>query len=225
MGGELRVGECGQAEPLNFWDKWLNPFWTERVRRPIKDGQQPVSPFFRGEDPEGWDELVLKMHQKRYEANPSHNEKYPDDNTTMTHMRERHRLQRTNVWPEFTDFIRTEYKPGYDVMKYSMYLQRQYVHCVGNLGEDHPTCQKAGWYRHIGTPPTAASWFEEVTELGHFDMGLKWGFKDNVSFLPMYQPVKKNIPGAYEFYRSKTYLEKYDVEGNGEWAYPFIFVE
>lgn len=231
MGNDKRGSEeFGFAEPMT----WIK-YWG--LQKSTRMGTEPnpakfEGKWFGGQDPEGADELVQNLYQKRAEQphRAEHDEKtgMKYDNVYLTKyaaQTSEAKFIRDPAGPVFTDFAQMGYTVSYCRMKYTQFLHTQLAHCIGNLGEDHPTCQKAAWYKAIGTPSVAAAWFEEADELGHFDLTKKYGLKPHASFLPFYQPVKTQIPGAYEFYRSKSYLDGYSPEGDNDITFPIQFVE
>eukprot|EP01059_Diplonema_ambulator_P031650 TRINITY_DN587_c0_g1_i2.p1 TRINITY_DN587_c0_g1~~TRINITY_DN587_c0_g1_i2.p1 ORF type:complete len:252 (+),score=55.13 TRINITY_DN587_c0_g1_i2:85-756(+) len=222
--GEKREGICGKAQPLNpLWDAFFPYFFTKPEPDPMKfEGKW----FFDTDGvPEGPDALLQLRKEKFIEKHADVIEQNPLENIQEKKMGTRHRLPRPDAIPHFSDYRRAEYCPGYDIMKFARFRLDQLNHCIGNLGEDHPTCKKAAWYYRTQNIIPYHTFNEEMEELGHFDTARKWGIKNRRSFIPLYQPVKQNIPGAFEFYRSKRYLDAYDPEGEGEIAFPFTFVE
>eukprot|EP01064_Diplonema_japonicum_P038940 TRINITY_DN9625_c2_g1_i1.p1 TRINITY_DN9625_c2_g1~~TRINITY_DN9625_c2_g1_i1.p1 ORF type:complete len:226 (+),score=26.31 TRINITY_DN9625_c2_g1_i1:55-732(+) len=224
--GEKREGICGKAAPANpFWDAVV-PF---TFSKPEPDASKFAQKWFDGTggepDSGSPDELVLKMKARFEERNAEHLEKYPLGNIVEKKMGVRHKNPRAVATPVFSDFKRAEYVPGYDYMKLNRFRLDQWNHCVGSLGAEHDTCRKAEWYYRTMSISPIMSFYEEMEELGHFDTSRMWGVKNRRSFIPVYQPVKMNIPGAYEYYRSKHYLDNFDAEGDGEIASPICYVE
>eukprot|EP01064_Diplonema_japonicum_P030140 TRINITY_DN5046_c0_g1_i1.p1 TRINITY_DN5046_c0_g1~~TRINITY_DN5046_c0_g1_i1.p1 ORF type:complete len:232 (+),score=62.74 TRINITY_DN5046_c0_g1_i1:55-750(+) len=231
MGEKRESVVCGKAQPVTFLSYFTGINNTAY-------GPEPNPAKFEdkwyGEDgPDGPQEVLLKAKEKYETKYADHMEKsgWALDNVTMTKgcvNSSTLRMPRPETNPGFTDFQQHGYLVSYCRAKYSYFLLQQLNHCIGSLGEDHPTCQKAAWYYMKGTPSPFASFYEEMGELGHWDTQKKWGVKPRRSFLPFYQPVKENIPGAYEFFRSKNYLDTYDPEmenDDGGHSYPFAFCE
>eukprot|EP01060_Flectonema_neradi_P004815 TRINITY_DN1315_c1_g1_i3.p1 TRINITY_DN1315_c1_g1~~TRINITY_DN1315_c1_g1_i3.p1 ORF type:complete len:267 (+),score=30.09 TRINITY_DN1315_c1_g1_i3:114-803(+) len=168
--------------------------------------------------------IAMARQKAKFEEAAEHYEKYPPDNVSMKRMDTDYRMQRLHALPHFSDFRITPYVVGYDYAKQTKYWHEQWKHCQGNLGDDHPTCKKASWYYVHGSPSVFSSYYEETEELGFHDLTMKYGIKNRPSFLPSYQPVKKNIPGAYEFYNSKTFFEQH-LDEHELPKFPFTLVE
>eukprot|EP00754_Rhynchopus_humris_P029795 Rhum_TRINITY_DN15235_c20_g1::Rhum_TRINITY_DN15235_c20_g1_i1::g.146260::m.146260 len=218
---DLRSGEGGKAQPVNlFWHFF--PFSVGKTR---PSASKFEGKWHGGEEPEGPDALNYKEQAKYRELNNATASAFPYDNVSMVEMGTSFREPRNRALPHFTDFTHVSYSTSMNRTAYAHYLKDQADHCVGNLGEDHPTCRKAEWYYAMCGATTTKSYLEDMTELGHFDLARKWGVKNRRSFLPNYQPTKKYIPGAYEFYRSAEYLEKFALDGSGEWTFPYLIDE
>jgi len=234
--GERRGSEtCGQAKPLMIWQMFLDGPTTNG--RPL-DPKKFEGKWYGGSDePENeFDQMVMIAKEGTLEgkwgyekwANVAQKLGYKDDNTYWSDYMVKSsqaKLPRfQNNMPHFTDFTpNAAFEVAKDRTRWHAWLRVQWAHCVGNLGEDHPTCRKARWYYEYLCGPYYKNYHDELQELGHLDVALKYGMKPRVSFLPQYQPVKKNIPGGYEFYNSETYLNAYNPEGEGEIMFPFGF--
>eukprot|EP01059_Diplonema_ambulator_P022291 TRINITY_DN37577_c0_g1_i1.p1 TRINITY_DN37577_c0_g1~~TRINITY_DN37577_c0_g1_i1.p1 ORF type:complete len:251 (+),score=86.71 TRINITY_DN37577_c0_g1_i1:67-753(+) len=228
MGEKRESVACGKAQPITFFSYFFGIGST--AFGPEPNPAKFEDKWFGDEGPDDVQQLVLK-------AKEQFAEKYADqieatgfqlDNVNQTkYMRNAGTMRqpRPQNGPVFSDFHQMGYNVSYDRAKYMSFLLNQLNHCIGNLGEDHPTCQKAAWYYMKGTTSPFATYLEEMGELGHWDTARVWGIKPRRSFLPFYQPVKQNIPGAYEFYRSKEYLDGYSPDLEGEHSYPFAFCE
>ncbi|KAJ9447346.1 cytochrome C oxidase subunit VI [Diplonema papillatum] len=225
MGERRESAMCGKAEPIT----WLKYFRITAARNEPSP-QKFEGTWFDGEEPEGYDAVLQKLLETKKEKLSDYMAEtgFKFDNITQTkYLRNspEMRLPRPQAWPMFSDFQQMGFTISYDRSKYTYYLLTQYNHCVGNLGEDHPTCRKAEWYYKKATPPVYGDFYEEMGELGHWDLAKKWGAKPRTSFMPNYQPVKQNIPGAYEFFRSQDYMDAFNAEGEGEISYPVAFSE
>eukprot|EP01061_Rhynchopus_euleeides_P009123 TRINITY_DN18273_c0_g1_i1.p1 TRINITY_DN18273_c0_g1~~TRINITY_DN18273_c0_g1_i1.p1 ORF type:complete len:223 (+),score=40.17 TRINITY_DN18273_c0_g1_i1:321-989(+) len=221
--GEWRTGECGQARPFNvFWDL----IWPIPASKSRPDPGKFAGKFYRGEEPENEsDALIAERLAIFHEENANAVAECPIDNVSMTEAGCYHRNVRGTPWPVFSDYQRAELFPGKKGHCQTWFFQEQWMHCVGQLGEDHPTCKKARWYRDTNKGVLQKERYDEWMELGHFDGVMKWGTKSRRSFLPQYQNVKKNIPGAYEFFQSEMYLSKYSPDGKGEWIWPAVLAD
>ena len=77
-------------------------------------------------------------------------------------------------------------------------------------------CKKAYWYARKMLFDHIFERFEERRKLGHYDYTLLYGAKPWPEFVPYYQPVKKNRPGAYEFWLSRDH-EPLFAEDAADW--------
>ena len=108
------------------------------------------------------------------------------------------------IYPMFTDFFdaRWAHAHGGKVHNQAWMIYYQWLHCVGNWGEEHSMCQKARFYVHRLMPETELEMMDKKKKLGFFDHIVLYGKKPFKGFEPLYQPVKKNRPGAYEWWSS-----------------------
>lgn len=107
--------------------------------------------------------------------------------------------------PEFSDFNDPRYSSTQNRQKMGIMMWWQWIHCVGNWGEDHSMCKKTRWYLEKFMPEYWLEKWEERKALGHYDEVLLYGIKPFKEFVPLYQPVKKNRKGAYEFWLDRNF--------------------
>ena len=89
----------------------------------------------------------------------------------------------------------------------TLQLQQQYDHCVGQLGEDHPTCQKAGWYLNNDGGVLHKELYTELKELGHYDYVHKWGVKPRRRYaILVLLRLSTSLSEAHQHYYGPTYL-------------------
>ena len=91
-----------------------------------------------------------------------------------------------------------------------MYMQ--WLHCIGNWGEDHSTCQKLRWYVERTLPENLRRIYDEKKAIGRYDYTILYGAKPWPGFEPLYQPVKKNHKGAYEFWKDRDFEQIIEPE-------------
>ena len=118
-----------------------------------------------------------------------------------------HRAELPGI-PQFTDFIdgRFAFANGMGgVWKRGVLNYYQWLHCIGNWGEEHSMCKKMRWY----VERTMHEWwldkFEDKRKLGFFDHTIHYGIKPYQGFVALYKPVKKNRKGAYEFWLDRNF--------------------
>jgi cytochrome c oxidase subunit 6b len=125
--------------------------------------------------------------------------------------------------PHFTDFNdpRFAHSAGGNNsgnnMKQSWLAYFQWAHCVGNWGEDHSMCKKARWYLERMMFDSWLEKHEEKRALGHYDYTIHYGAAPWRHFVAHYQPVKKNRPGLYEFWKDRDFQPVLDVQEAGDW--------
>jgi len=114
--------------------------------------------------------------------------------------------------PHFTDFSDPRFAMGHGAQqggssnhKMGILNYFQWLHCVGNWGEEHSMCKKARWYAEKMVHEHYLEKWDEKKKLGHFDYTILYGALPWKGFVPTYQPVKKNRPGAYEFWLSREF--------------------
>eukprot|EP01065_Artemidia_motanka_P042904 TRINITY_DN5834_c1_g1_i2.p1 TRINITY_DN5834_c1_g1~~TRINITY_DN5834_c1_g1_i2.p1 ORF type:complete len:261 (+),score=106.36 TRINITY_DN5834_c1_g1_i2:76-783(+) len=234
--GEVRSDPvCGPAARFS-WLHFLTG--TDGLQSgPVPDAAKFEGKWFGGEDPEDNDAFVTGLAQGMKEGKYGTEkvaEHYKSKGIEMDSVYWRHHavnggqleMARPLNLPTFTDLTaNSAFSVAYDMTRWGCWLRQQWGHCKGNLGEDSPTCQKARWYFDMVAAPFWKTYYEELGELGHFEAEEKWGVKPRVSFLPVYQPVKKNIPGAYEFYQSEQYLDNWSADGEGSIGFPMLYQE
>ena len=77
-------------------------------------------------------------------------------------------------------------------------------------------CKKQRWYvERMMHEPWLEKW-DEKKALGHFDYTILYGAKPWKGFVPLYQPVKKNRKGAYEFWLDRDFEPLYS-EDAADW--------
>ncbi len=133
----------------------------------------------------------------------------------------KYRLRREDYgnFPHFTDFNdpRFAFSNGQGQrMRLGINMYYQWLHCAGNWGEDHSMCKKARWYVERMLPEFWLEKWDEKKKLGHFDYTLLYGAKPYDGFVPLYQPVKKNRKGAYEYWNDRNFEYLYDPNA-GNW--------
>ena len=160
---EKRVGEGGKAEPFSYLTYFSKMIFSQSTINPDKHKDRD---WFAGEDPLEVS-ITMKLLHKHREENQELYEKMGYKLETINQLQTGrgkvgmlHPQEKSN--PHFSDYVQSAYAVSYDRAKYTVFLKDQYNHCVGNLGEDHPTCRKALWYRQQGTPALYAAHYEEV---------------------------------------------------------------
>ena len=91
-----------------------------------------------------------------------------------------------------------------------MYLQ--WIHCIGEWGEEHSMCKKVRWYVERMMDEFWLEKWDEKKAVGMYDHTLFYGIYPYPGFVPLYQPVKKNHKGAYEFWADRDFEPLYDPE-------------
>mmetsp|Transcript_21333 Transcript_21333/g.33172 ORF Transcript_21333/g.33172 Transcript_21333/m.33172 type:complete len:177 (-) Transcript_21333:26-556(-) len=122
---------------------------------------------------------------------------------------------RTKHLPHFTDFNDARFAHASDsghVQMQGYHLYNQWLHCVGNWGEEHSMCKKARWYVVKNSHPKVIKPLDQKKNMGMFDRTLLYGLDPYPGFVPTYQPVKKNRPGAYEWALARDFEPLHDVE-------------
>ena len=111
--------------------------------------------------------------------------------------------------PHFSDFNDPRFIVTVGKLKIGIMNYYQWLHCVGNWGEEHPTCKKQRWYVERFMPDVWLEKWDEKKALGHFDHSILYGAKPFKGFTAQYQPVKKNRKGAYEFWLDRDFEPLY----------------
>ena len=161
--GDLRgTVEYGHAKPFNL----LKLFG---LLRPTGEPQPSKfeGKWFGGEDPEGADEVALQLYEKRSELQADEEQKLGFKRDNISQMK--HRVMSSDMaqprpmsGPMFSDYRVGSYVYGYNMKPQADHRHEQWHHCVGQLGEDHPTCQKANWYYRSDAYMSLAGLHEEV---------------------------------------------------------------
>lgn len=113
--------------------------------------------------------------------------------------------------PHFSDFNEPRFASNCNKSKVGMTMYFQWLHCIGNWGEDHSMCKKARWYlERMMHEPMLEKW-EERRALGHFDHTTQYGVRPYKEFVALYKPVKTVRKGAYEFWADRNFEPLYDV--------------
>ena len=107
--------------------------------------------------------------------------------------------------PHFSDFNEPRFAMTANKQKNGILLYYQWLHCIGNWGEEHSMCKKARWYLQAMMQECWLEKWEEKRALGHFDHTVLYGLKPFKEFIPLYQPVKKVRKGAYEFWLDRNF--------------------
>jgi len=202
------------------------------------DAQKFEDRWYGGEDPdEDFDNLGAMLNEKRYKGEyfkehnltiKKTNPDFHDDNVYWMKYASRTSqitLPRVRGTPHFSDLhMHAPFAVTYNCARYSLFLYFQWAHCVGQMGADHTTCKKARWWYDKACNPVHYNFFTEMEELGHVDETLLYGIKNRQSFRPMYQPVKTNIPGHFEFCMSNWQRDNWESDGTGTTMYPVPFV-
>ncbi|KNH03611.1 cytochrome c oxidase subunit VI [Perkinsela sp. CCAP 1560/4] len=127
------------------------------------------------------------------------------------------RPERTFHLPHFTDFQDPRFAHAMGCGKIGMQgwlLYHQWLHCVGNWGEDHSMCKKARWYCEKLVHEETMEVYDKKKQLGFYDRTILYGQKPFHGFVPSYQPVKKNRPGAYEWWLSRDFENLGEEDAN-----------
>eukprot|EP00758_Cryptobia_borreli_P003041 Tbor_TRINITY_DN3480_c0_g1::TRINITY_DN3480_c0_g1_i1::g.3727::m.3727 len=111
--------------------------------------------------------------------------------------------------PHFSDWTEPRLANTYNKTKNGNLNYFQWLHCIGNWGEDHSMCKKMRWYLERTMHEWWLEKWEEKRALGHFDYVTQYGMKPYNGFIPLYQPVKKNRKGAYEFWQDRDFEPLY----------------
>eukprot|EP00759_Apiculatamorpha_spiralis_P047647 PhF_6_TR4325/c1_g1_i1/m.5830/K02267/COX6B; cytochrome c oxidase subunit 6b len=120
--------------------------------------------------------------------------------------------------PHFTDFSDVRFAHAHGattsgcVNKLGYNAYWQWLHCVGNWGKDHPMCKKQRFYAEKFLFEPILEKLDERLKLGFYDYTVLYGAKPWKQFVPTYQPVKKNRPGAYEFWLSRDFQPMFSSE-------------
>ena len=119
-------------------------------------------------------------------------------------------------FPHFTDFNDPRFSfstgLGGQKMRHGICHYYQWLHCVGNWGEEHSMCKKQRWMVERTMHDFWLEKWEEKRKLGHFDYTLLYGAAPWKDFIPIYKPVKKNIKGAYEYWQDRDFEPLWDPE-------------
>jgi cytochrome c oxidase subunit 6b len=114
--------------------------------------------------------------------------------------------------PHFTDFNDPMWVGTLNKQKNGLLAYYQWLHCVGNWGEEHSMCKKMRWYVERMIHEQYLEKIEERRALGHFDHTLLYGLKPWKAFEVQYQPVKTVRKGAYEFWKDRDFEPLYTPE-------------
>ncbi|CBH14938.1 cytochrome oxidase subunit VI [Trypanosoma equiperdum] len=128
----------------------------------------------------------------------------------------KYKIQREDLpaLPHFTDFNDPRFCGTNNKQKNGILAYYQWLHCVGNWGEEHSMCKKMRWYVERMMQEVWLEKWEEKRALGHFDHVLLYGVKPWKDFEPLYQPVKTNRKGAYEFWLDRDFEPLYDADAS-----------
>ena len=137
----------------------------------------------------------------------------------------KHRVTREEIMgnlPHFTDFGDQRFAHvigmnGGNTTKQGFLHYFQWIHCVGNWGEEHSMRKKQRWYLERAMPDFWLERYEEKRKLGHYDYTLNYGAAPWKGFEPLYKPVKKNRKGPYEFWQDRDFEPLIDHEEAGDW--------
>jgi cytochrome c oxidase subunit 6b len=126
----------------------------------------------------------------------------------------KYKIQREEMpaMPHFTDFNDPRFCATTNKQKNGILAYYQWLHCIGNWGEEHSMCKKMRWYVERMMHETWLEKWEEKRALGHFDHTVLYGVKPWKEFEPLYQPVKKNRKGAYEYWLDRNFEPLYDPD-------------
>lgn len=221
--GSRREGQAGKPDTM-----WLSFFWDYGHQRGAKPNPKKFENIWNDgeETPNDFDKTVLSLRMKGEdpeclewqgdETQLRHRKKYPNwsiDNVYWRHYcvnsAQGIHHQRSRK-PITQDNYNIAYAFQCDQQRAMNWLRNQLDHCIGNLGEDHPTCKKARWHYETRCERTFMNFFNEMDDIGWFDAQKRWGLKMRASLLPVYQPVKENIPGSYEH----RHYQKVQENGN-----------
>lgn len=139
--------------------------------------------------------------------------------------RDKYRMTRAEVCgnlPHFSDFSdprlsHAQGTVGGNVIRAGMMSYYQWLHCIGNWGEEHSMCKKQRWYVEKFMHDWWLEKWDEKKALGHFDYVILYGVKPFKSFEPHYKPVKKNRKGAYEFWLDRDFEPLIEIEEACDW--------
>ncbi|EPY41093.1 cytochrome c oxidase subunit 6b [Angomonas deanei] len=126
----------------------------------------------------------------------------------------KYRVQREDLpaVPLFSDFNDPRFAFANNKNKNGILSYYQWLHCIGNWGEEHSMCKKMRWYVERMIHEHWLEKWDEKRALGHFDHTVLYGAKPWKDFEPLYQPVKKNRKGAYEFWLDRDFEPLYDPD-------------
>jgi cytochrome c oxidase subunit 6b len=125
--------------------------------------------------------------------------------------------------PHFTDLNNPHFAfarggaSGSNIQKQPILEYYQWLHCIGNWGEEHSMCKKQRWYVEKMMHDWWLEKWDEKKALGHFDYTILYGAAPWKGFVPHYQPVKKIRKGMYEFWADREFEPLFDQMEAGDW--------
>ena len=133
--------------------------------------------------------------------------------------RQKYKLDRKSLGtvPLFTDWFDPRYVSAGNVVMKGWSHYAQWLHCIGNWGEEHSMCQKMRWYLERSVPHEY--YLEKMDQrkaLGQYDHIIYYGNRPHREFFPLYKPVKKNRKGVYEFWQDRDFEPIWDMD-MGNW--------
>ena len=122
-------------------------------------------------------------------------------------------------FPHFSDmnnpyFAFAKFTNGANVQRASMLEYFQWLHCIGNWGEDHSMCKKQRWYVEKQMHDYWLEKYDDKKDLGHYDYTILYGAAPWRGFVPQYQPVKEHRKGMYEYWADRNHEPLMDPEAH-----------
>ena len=152
--GERRSSEFGTARPYTFLT-----YFGIGTNRKEPNPEKFEGKWFSGSEKSDIDDFIItKLAERDHPEIPADNvslRKLCVDTATL-------QLPSAKMGPHFSDFRWGAYQTGADTDRYVRSLHDQLNHCIGSLGEDHPTCAKARWYFKSSCSPGLGSQLEDV---------------------------------------------------------------
>ena len=125
--------------------------------------------------------------------------------------------------PHFSDFNNPHYafargvSTGGGVLRQGMLEYFQWLHCIGNWGEDHSMCKKQRWFAEKLIYDWWLEKYDDKKDLGHYDYTVLYGAAPWRGFTPQYQPVKENRKGVYEYWADRNFEPLFDHFEAADW--------
>jgi cytochrome c oxidase subunit 6b len=132
------------------------------------------------------------------------------------------RVKYGNV-PAFSDLNNPYYSfargvgMGGGVGRQAMLEYFQWLHCIGNWGEDHSMCKKQRFFVEKMNYDFYLEKFDHKKDLGHFDYTILYGAAPWRGFVAQYQPVKEHRKGMYEYWQDRNFEPLFNHNEAGDW--------